>query len=65
MGRHSKQPPRKNLRNLDAARRRARLLAARERPVGGLNRRAILNGEWDGGSLVRRHLVEVDDANPR
>lgn len=41
------------MRHLDRDTRRARLLAARTRPVGGINRRGILTGHWDGGSVVR------------
>ena len=37
---------------IDRDTRRARLLAARTRPVGGINRRAILTGYWDGGKIV-------------
>lgn len=37
---------------IDADTRRARLLAARTRPIGSINRRAILSGSWDGGSVV-------------
>lgn len=40
------------LRSIDRDTRRARLLAARTRPVGGINRRAIFAGSWDGGSIV-------------
>ena len=38
--------------------RRARLLAARSRPVRGINRKAILGGQWDSGSVVRAFLGE-------
>lgn len=37
---------------IDRDTRRARLLAARTRPVGGINRRAILSGHWDRGNIV-------------
>lgn len=37
---------------IDRDTRRARLLAARRKPVGGINRKAILSGHWDGGSVV-------------
>lgn len=37
---------------IDRDTRRARLLAARRRPVGGINRRAILTGYWDRGKIV-------------
>lgn len=37
---------------IDCDTRRARLLAARTRPIGGINRRAILTGYWDGGNVV-------------
>lgn len=40
--------------------RRARLLAARSRSVGSINRRAILNGEWDGGTVVRGFREQAD-----
>ena len=42
------------MRNLDRDTRRARLLAARTRPVGGINRKGILRGDWDGGNVVRQ-----------
>jgi hypothetical protein len=42
----------KPLRDVDPVTRRARLLAARLIPVGGINRKAILGGYWDGGSVV-------------
>ena len=38
--------------------RRARLLAARTRPVWSCNRRAILTGQWDGGDVVRAFLSD-------
>lgn len=44
----------KPMRHLDRDTRRARLLAARTRPVGGINRRGIFTGHWDGGSVVRQ-----------
>jgi hypothetical protein len=44
----------KPLRDLDRDTRRARLLAARRRPIGGINRSAILSGHWDRGSVVGR-----------
>ena len=44
----------KPMRDLDRDLRRARLLAARRRPVGGLNRRGILSGQWDLGAFVRQ-----------
>ena len=44
----------KPLRDVDPVTRRARLLAARLIPVGGINRKAILGGYWDGGSVVGR-----------
>lgn len=37
---------------IDRDTRRARLLAARTRPIGSINRRAILGGSWDGGAIV-------------
>lgn len=40
------------MRDLDRDTRRARLLAARTRPVGGINRRGIFSGHWDGGDVV-------------
>ena len=42
------------MRNLDRDTRRARLLAAQTRPVGGINRKGILCGHWDGGNVVRQ-----------
>jgi hypothetical protein len=42
------------LRHLDRDTRRARLLAARTRPVGGINRRGIFTGHWDRGDVVRQ-----------
>ena len=42
------------MRTLDRDLRRARLLAARTRPVGGINRKGILCGDWDGGDVVRQ-----------
>jgi len=39
-------------RPLDRDTRRARLLAARGKPICGINRRAILGGYWDGGNVV-------------
>lgn len=32
--------------------RRARLLAARRKPIGSVPRRGILSGHWDQGSVV-------------
>lgn len=37
---------------IDRDTRRARLLAARRRPIGGINRTGILSGQWDGGGGV-------------
>lgn len=37
---------------IDRDTRRARLLAARRKPIGSNNRRAILGGYWDGGNVV-------------
>lgn len=42
------------MRHLDRDVRRARLLAARTRPVCGINRKGIFNGDWDGGNVVRQ-----------
>lgn len=42
------------MRHLDRDTRRARLLAARTRPVGGINRRGIFTGHWDGGDPGRK-----------
>lgn len=42
----------KPLHNLDRDTRRARLLAARRRPVQGINRTGILSGAWDLGRVV-------------
>lgn len=44
------------LRHLPQPLRRARLLAAREYPVGAISRRAILGGHYDGGEVVGKHL---------
>lgn len=46
------------MRHLDRDTRRARLLAARTRPVGGINRRGIFTGHWDGGNVVRQFRGE-------
>jgi hypothetical protein len=45
----------KPLRNLDRDTRRARLLAARRKPIGGVNRSGILSGSWDGGGVVGQY----------
>lgn len=37
---------------VDRDTRRARLLAARRKPVGSVTRRGILSGHWDQGSVV-------------
>ncbi len=37
---------------IDRDTRRARLLAARRKPVGSLNRKGILSGHWDAGNVV-------------
>jgi hypothetical protein len=37
---------------IDRDTRRARLLAARRRPVGSIPRRGILSGHWDRGNVV-------------
>ncbi|MBB4642701.1 hypothetical protein [Rhizorhapis suberifaciens] len=37
---------------VDRDTRRARLLAARRKPVGSIPRRGILSGHWDQGSVV-------------
>lgn len=37
---------------IDRDTRRARLLAARRKPIGSIPRRGILSGHWDGGSVV-------------
>lgn len=42
----------KPLRHVDRDTRRARLLAARRRPICGINRSAILGGFGDGGNVV-------------
>jgi hypothetical protein len=39
-------------RPVDRDTRRARLLAARRKPVGGINRQGILSGHWDSGDVV-------------
>lgn len=45
----------KPLRHLDCDTRRARLLAARRKPIGGINRTGILSGAWDGGNIVGQY----------
>ncbi|MHA0319765.1 hypothetical protein ACXY7D_15210 [Sphingomonas melonis] len=37
---------------IDRDMRRARLLAARRKPIGSIPRRGILSGHWDGGNVV-------------
>lgn len=37
---------------VDRDTRRARLLAARRKPVGSVTRRGILSGHWDQGTVV-------------
>ncbi|VVT31647.1 conserved hypothetical protein [Sphingomonas aurantiaca] len=37
---------------IDRDTRRARLLAARRKPIGSVTRRGILSGHWDQGSVV-------------
>ncbi len=37
---------------VDRDTRRARLLAARRKPVGSVTRRGILSGHWDKGNVV-------------
>lgn len=37
---------------VDRDTRRARLLAARRKPVGSITRRGILSGHWDRGTVV-------------
>lgn len=37
---------------IDRDTRRARLLAARRRPVGSIPRQGILSGHWDRGAVV-------------
>ena len=46
----------------DRALRRGRLLAARSRPVRSINRRGILGGSWDLGSVVRGFMRPVGPA---
>ena len=46
----------------DRALRRGRLLAARSRPVRSINRRGILGGSWDMGSVVRGFMSPVATA---
>jgi hypothetical protein len=40
---------------------RVRLLATRGRAVRSINRKAMMNGEWDSGSVVRSFMAT---ANP-
>ena len=42
--------------------RRARLLAARSRPIGGINRRGILCGDGDLGSVVQAWKTDESTA---
>lgn len=37
---------------IDRDTRRARLLAARRKPIGSIPRRGILSGHWDRGNIV-------------
>lgn len=37
---------------VDRDTRRARLLAARRKPIGNITRRGILSGHWDRGNVV-------------
>lgn len=37
---------------IDRDTRRARLLAARRKPIGSVTRRGILSGHWDKGNVV-------------
>lgn len=37
---------------IDRDTRRARLLAARRKPIGSVPRRGILSGHWDQGTVV-------------
>lgn len=37
---------------IDRDTRRARLLAARRKPIGSIPRRGILSGHWDRGNVV-------------
>ncbi len=37
---------------VDRDTRRARLLAARRKPIGSVTRRGILSGHWDQGTVV-------------
>lgn len=57
MGFHTREAPRSWARDVEPPLRRARLLAARAAPVGGIVRRGILSGQYDGGELVLRHLA--------
>jgi hypothetical protein len=44
------------LRTVERGLRRARLLAARAYAPTSIPRHAILNGYWDHGAIVRRHM---------
>jgi len=57
MGFHSKTGPKATTRGVEPELRRARLLAARTYPAGGIARRGILSGQWDGGEVVRAFLA--------
>ncbi|MFC4255418.1 hypothetical protein GRI97_08255 [Altererythrobacter xixiisoli] len=48
-----------NLRDVNPAIRRGRLLAARAYRPGTVPRHAILGGYWDRGSIVRQHMGGV------
>jgi len=55
----------KPLRTLDRATRRARLIAARPYPIGGIVRRGIIGGQFDGGAIMaaaaRTNDIREDD----
>jgi hypothetical protein len=46
----------RSMRSIDRPLRRARLLAAKGYAPTSIPRHAILNGYWDHGVVVRRHL---------
>jgi hypothetical protein len=48
-----------SVRACDPAVRKARLLAAREKPVRSRPRWAIMMGHWDGGDVLAKHGLPV------
>jgi hypothetical protein len=50
---------------VDRDTRRARLLAARRKPIGNITRRGILSGHWDQGSVVGAFRGKLGSFNSR